>query len=940
MRRTHCALVALVAIVVSVSAADAAITFNVSQLDVSLDGGGGTQAIVLADLNKDGRPDIVGINDAADGFDVFINDRSGGFPSTPTASVTVGEGLVALGSGDFNRDGKVDVVAIDGDADTAVFLFGDNTGHFSSQQTVNVSASPVAVAVADLNNDGIDDAAVLSDSQIYLIRSNGNGTFTTFNPATVSTRSAGGFTIASGLLDGNGFVDLVVTNNQEAGNVSVLLGNGDGTFKSARLNNVGVGPEGIVVAQLNDDASQDLAVVDSQEIADQNVSLLYGNNDGTFDADQRTDAEILSVGIAAADFDQDGKIDLAVTNESGGLGIVILRNDPDCGECSSPCTCSNGFDLQQVQGLGDSGAVQAADLNGDGKPDAVALATDGTLGVFLNTTGTGVPTDTPSAGVTGTPTPTVVVATPTPPPTGTSTATLTATPVPTPYGVCNTNDVGQPAVGGQPVALATGDFNHDGNTDVAVADEQNGRIVLLLTHITVGTTPCGVLGLTRDGGKDITGVASPAAVAAEDLDNDGNLDLAVVGAAGLSVFFGDGQGGFSPGSQNPMAAGDTPKGVAIADFNRDGLPDVVVANQGSNYVSMFIGTGQRQFELPCNLKVGGLASAVIAADLNLDGRADFAVLSNQTNALYVQLQVVSPSGTPTPTPANSCPSGTGGFTPLTPIDLPLNFVPRAFALSRFDLKETTPDFAITFASTRVAEGQGQVLLGAAAASGNVIYAGQPPFRVPGGAKISDPAAVGAGDINRDGRMDLVIADKNNNVVFVFLAQTDGSFSLPLDPIDVGGTGPVAVALSDIDGDGKPDTVVANAGDGSVSFLLTSQAPPTPTPLPTFTPTDTGTPTGTPTATATGTPTATASPSVTRTPTRTPTPTLPGTPLPSATLKPGTVSLSGGGCTIGRDYADRWSGTGWLLLMLAPVGWRGRRRARGLRGNCDRTDHSR
>jgi hypothetical protein len=492
------------------------------------------------------------------------------------------------------------------------------------------------------------------------------------------------------------------------------------------------------------------------------------------------------------------------------------------------------------------------------------------------------------------------------------------------------------------VAVAVGDFNHDGNPDIAVA-VADGRIVLLTSHINGGaTTPCAALGLTHDSSRDITGIDSPVALAAADLDGDETLDLAVVGSAGLSVFFGDGKGGFSTRGANPIAAGTSPNGLAIADFNRDGLPDIIVANEGSDNVSIFAGqlgacrTGGaacrvdvdcgannpclNHFALPCPIPVHRHATGVVAADLNHDGRPDFAVFSDQTNDISVLLQIGVPSGTPTPTaaPGNTCPSGTSGFRPLTQIGLPRNAIPRALIVDQFDRTDVTPDFAVALAYGSAANGQGEVLLGQAAGA-SVNYSGQLPFDVPGGVSKSEPSAIGAGDINHDKRLDLVIADKSNHQVLVFLAGADGSFFQPLDPIDVRGHIPVALVLSDIDGDGRPDVVVANAGDGSVSgsisVLITSQAPATPTAVPTFTATNTGTPTTTATATATSTSTATASSTTTSTPTRTrsPTPVFTETTLP--TLKPGTISLQGS-CTLDAQTGGAtWNGVAVLALAL-------------------------
>ena len=920
MRQARRAILALCTILASVSSAEAQIRFRVTRLTVPIENFL-PHVLALADVNRDGRPDILGINDAADGFHVFLNDGSGGFSAEPSLSFEIGADVVAIAVGDFNRDGNPDVVLADSADDNAIFLLGDGTGNFGNEQVVEVAPGPLAVVVADIDNDGTEDVALLSDDEISLVRSNGDGTFAPFNPATAETRSSGGWAIAAGFFNGDSLIDLAVT-NEDSDNVSIFLNQGGGAFQTARLIGVKQAPNGIVVARFNDDAFADIAVVNNGEIADLNVSILYGFGNGTFRLDTTT-SEVTSVGAAVGDFDTDGRPDLVITNVGGGNGVQVLRNNPNCENPPDEIDCLAGFAQINLQGLGESLGAQVADLNGDEKPDIVAMSDDGVLGVFINATGQPIETPTPSVtGAQTTTTPTALAPTSTVTPTFTPAATLTPTPVPTPYGVCNTNDPGQPRIGGKPVSIAVGDFNQDGSPDIAVADQDNGRVALLTARInSTGTTACALLGLGHDSGKDITGIASPVAVAAGDLDGDGKLDLAVVGLQGLSVFFGDGQGGFSPGN-NPMLAGTEPRALAIADFNRDGMPDILVANELSDDVSIFLGTGDRTFGLPCSIAMGRHVTGVVAMDLNLDGRADFAVFSNQTNDISVFLQIVANgTGTPTPTPVNACPQGTSGFRGLAPIGLPVNAIPRALIVDRFSQSDAVPDFAVALASVST-NGQAQVLLGQAAPGASVVYSPEPPLAVPQGAVRSEPSAVGAGDINRNGRQDLIVADKNNDAVLIFLANANGTFAAPLDPIDVRGRSPVAMVVADIDGDGRPDAVVANEGDGSVSILVTSRAPATPTPVPTYTPTNTETATATPTATDTATATPTASFTITPTSTRTRTPTPEPTFTPRPTLKPGAIGLTGSCTVTSPSPRDRGA---LVMIGMWLAGWLYRRR---------------
>ena len=925
----------LILLTLSASRVHAKVTFtNTARLSIAV-GSDGPQAIALADVNKDNRPDIIAVSQDTDEVNVILNDGFGGFNSAPNP-FNVGTSPVAVATGDFDQDGNVDLVTVNIDSNTVTILFGDSTGAFNAgRQDPGVNASPVGVAVADYNNDGKPDLAVLNDNSVYLLISNGDRTFSPGSPATINTRSIGGTAITTGFFNGDSFPDLAIS-NIDSDNVSVFLGNGNGTFKAASLQNVGSGPDGIVTGDWNGDSKTDIAAVDSTEIADVNVSLLFGNGDGTFQNDARTTAETDSVAIADADFDANGRLDLAVTNVSGlDNTVAMLLYDP-----SAP-NAENGFALQdQITGLSlgqGQVAVQAADLNADGRPDLIALGQDTeTIGVFINTTGQATTPTTPSSG-TPTPTPPNPVSpTPTSPPatgtpTPTRTPTATATPIPIPYGVCNTNQPGQPAVGGQPVAVAVGLFKGLGKQFIAVADQTGNRIVILTVGFqtpTPTTTPtsgatdvCGVLGLQE--GVGVPNVSAPIALLAQDLDGDANDDLAVVGAEGLSIFYGDGNGGFLKAAGSPMPAGTAPHTLAVADFNRDGRLDVIVADGESNNSFIFLNSDpnppHRSFTSGCGIPVGRKAGLVITADLNLDGRQDFAVASAQTIDISVFLQ--KPPASPTPGVLPSCSTLAQSFRGLTPLNLPAK--PQALVVDSFDLSDAVPDLAVAMSSP-TGNGSFVVFLGHAGSGGDVSYQRQNPVDVPppvGAVQLSSPSALGSGDITRDGRDDLVVADENNNDVALFFATGNGSFGSPLlEPVH--GRMPVGLTMQDIDGDGRPDVVVANQ-DGSVSILITSEPPATPTPPPTVTPTVTPPPTATGTATPTDTATATPTQTPTNTATRTRVPTLTPTPAGTPTLKPGAIGLNGS-CAV--DPAGN-GGVGVLPLSLValPLVWRRRQR---------------
>jgi hypothetical protein len=942
-----------------VSSAEATITFRAgTPIDLSSDPpGDGIQAIALANLNASlkNNPSIAAnllivVQTNSGDISVFLGDGSGNFSLYTTLSS--GLSPIAVTTGNFNNDSNVDIAVLNDD-DTVTTYLGDGTGNFTQYGNYDVCGpnDSTAVGVVAANIDGVDhsydDLAVLCDSSVYLLKGVGDGTFTTFSNSSVSTGrfTSGGFAIAAGRINtAHNYVDLAVSST-DSDSVSVLFGNNDGTFQSPIWIQSGVSnTQGLAIGDFNGDGTPDIAVISGPSDYP-TVIILSQSGSGVFTANDtasQSTAEVGAVALQAVDLDNDGLTDLVVGSSDPSSGMIQLycQEPTSCeqgGACSALCyqnpadflsvnSVINNFQIQAVLAANESlyapvTALQSGNLNGDAYPDLVAVDTDNSLiKILLNTTNSAQPT-TPPTVASGTPQPTVTptptVPTSTPTVTSTPLPTATPTPIPTaPYGVCNTNGSGQPTIGGKPVAVAIGDFYDDGiyNQSIAVADYQGNRVVLLRPHInSQAPDACGVLGLTS--GTVLSPIAAPVALAAADFDHDGKPDLAVVGSAGLSVFFGDGNGGFQPSSANPMPAGTNPQALAVADFNRDGKPDIIVADAGSNNVSIFFYAGHQSFQSACVIPVGRKTSFVTALDLNGDGLPDFAVASQQTDDIVVFLQAAA---TPTATPASStCPVT---FTSLNAFRLSQQ--PQALTSDDFGLNGSIPGFAVAVPPPPSAiPGTVLAFLGSAGLSG---ISSQLSVPVPAGSTTRAlPSALGTGDVNGDGLPDLIVADANNNDIVIFLAKSDGTFPNTLIPFPIGGQQPVGIAVGYVDGDPVQDIVTANEGDGSVSILVSSRPPPTPTPLPTDTPTATGTPTAsfTPTPAPTGTPTPT--PTSTPTGTRTPTMTLTPTPAPSATPKTGAFSMQGS-CAI--DSTGTPTGWMWSVLSMAAavrLAWRRR-----------------
>jgi hypothetical protein len=228
---------------------------------------------------------------------------------------------------------------------------------------------PHSVAIGDLNGDGKPDLAVANwnDNTVSVLPGNGNGTFGTKTDfATVGFPQP----VAIGDLNGDGKPDLAVA-NVNVNTVSVLLGNGNGTFGTKTDFATGYIPHSVAIGDLNGDGKPDLAVANF----DWDVSVLLGNGNGTFGTktDFATGSHPQSVAIG--DLDLDGNPDLAVANLSDNTVSVLLGNgDGNFGTKTDFATGSEPM------------SVAIGDLNGDGKPDlAVANFSDDMVSVLLNT---------------------------------------------------------------------------------------------------------------------------------------------------------------------------------------------------------------------------------------------------------------------------------------------------------------------------------------------------------------------------------------------------------------------------------------------------------------------------------------------------------------------------------------------------------------------------
>ncbi|MFO0954681.1 MAG: VCBS repeat-containing protein [Isosphaeraceae bacterium] len=718
-----------------------------------------TPSVVLTgDFNNDGNLDMaVGISNfspAAGAIGVYLGNGDGTFQP----AVFSGLSFSQMVAGDFDGDGTTDLAGISNDSGvcTLSVLKGNGDGTFKVDVQYVVGSQSFSMTSADFNGDGRIDLAVSSRNEktVSVLLGNGDGTFQARLKFDAGPTLG---TIVAGDFNGDGRADVAVVNPNTKSTVSVLIGHGDGTFDARRVFNVGVqsrlDTSGMLAADFNGDGRDDLAVINggttSLQKVDSSLSILLSNGDGTFQPQVAYLAGDLPIAIRAGDFDHDGKNDLAVATRGGAIEILSGKGD---GTFLPPFNFTTG-----TTGAIDSppgGTIAAGDFDGDGRTDLAAASGGSSNGppsgvrVFLGR-GNG--------------------------------SYLLASPPPG-----NT-------VGAFPSRAAAGDFNGDGRTDLAVADST--RLYVMLGKGD-GSFAAPVTYATGRTGREIV---------ADDFNGDGRTDLAVVfgGNNRVSVLLGNGDGTFTPAVN--YAVGKTPFGMAKGDFNGDGRIDLAVTNSADNTVSVLLGKGDGTFASQATFKVGPAPKGVVAGDFNGDGWTDLAVADSGDSTVSILAG-----------------NGQGVFAPPAAYDVvnaPGNLVAADFnGDGHLDLAVACPQSSQFIALDPVS-----ILLG----NGDGTFRPHVEYQVG-----QNPTSIVLGDFNGDGRTDLAVS--NFSGVPDVIGGGGGSFAFTGAVSILAGRGDGAfakqvafdtptylqyVVAGDFNNDGHLDFASVTSSDNSVSVRL-------------------------------------------------------------------------------------------------------------------------
>jgi hypothetical protein len=646
------------------------------------------------------------------------------YPAGDATSPSAGPKGTAVA--DFNGDGKLDLAIANIANYSLSILLGNGDGTFAPFVHYGADLSGFAVVAADFNGDTKKDLAIANGGTgVDVFLGVGDGTFG--SPANFATGTAevssNPLALAAGDFNGDTKVDLV-TANQGSGNLSILLGNGNGTFAAFVQIGGGGSPNHVALGDFNSDNKSDIAVANYSQ---QTVSVLMGNGNGTFASPiSYAIASEYATAVAVGDFDGDTKSDLVATNQNS---VWILLND------------GGGTFAAAVQYQAGAAPrhVTTGDFNGDGDLDvATANGSYDASILFGNGDGTLDP------------------------------------------AIHYAADVG-------PSFVTTGDFDAATGVDVAVANTTSNNVSILLN--------------SGDGtfvARENYGHSAGNNVTIGDFNGDGLADTATTNQSVVTVRFGDGTGRLGAGVTHN--AGTTPIAAAAGDFNGDARNDLAVAN--ANDTIQILIANSSGFEAAVPILVGGSIAQIVVSDLNLDGKNDLALANYGNDNATVLL-------------------GNGNGTFATPVSYATGENPNGIAVGDFnnDNKKdlATADYSDDTISILLGNGNGGFGAPTSFETGANPVSGQ-----------TGPTMVAVADFNGDGNSDLV-ANGTLGDIQILLGNGNGTFGSAVSyNADEASIWLTSLAVGDFNTDGKADVAVGalillGNGDGTLAEVLRSQA---------------------------------------------------------------------------------------------------------------------
>ena len=834
----------------------------------------------IADIDGDGKLDVLSTNYSYNMFAVYRNTSTvGNISMAPEVNIATGTYPNFIRASDIDGDGKPDlVVGYSTGTIISVYLNTSTAGNiaFGARTDYAVGSTPSTVAIADIDGDGKKDIVTCNQSSntVSILRntSTGAGSLAFATKADYSTGTNPRY-IAIGDMDGDGKLDLVVANYSSL-SVSVLRNlSVSGTVALSTKVDFSTGsgmyPGSIALGDIDGDGKVDIAAGNangttysifrntsvSGSITTSSFSTVYNNIAGTNPAN-----------ICLGDVDGDGKSDLLVANV-GGTSISLFRNQiggpivtsftPNSG-VSGTSVIISGTNFTGATGV-TIGGVACASYTVVSATAIIAIVGNGASGSVAVTTPTGVGS---LGGFYYTiPIPVISSFTPTNGPVGTSVtitgtnfsttaanntvyfgaakatvtaATATSLTVTVPVGatyqpisVTNNNLTANSLkpfivtftggsasfltgsfatksdyiVNTNPSIVTISDLDGDGKSDLITANGYYNTLSILKN-----TTKSGNVSFASK--VDITTNGQAMGVCVVDLDGDGKPDVATTNYNNnaLSVFKNNSKvDSILLSTETDYPSGSYPYFVTSGDFDGDGKPDLIVANYSSYTISVFRNlstVGNIQFDTKIDLAAGYYPVFLAANDIDGDGKVDIVSADQSSNTVSVY---------------RNTSTGYGSIAFATRTAFATGSSPRSVAVGDID-GDGKADIVVANSTDATVS-----VLRNTSTSGAVSFASKSDYTAGSG---SGTSCVTLNDLDGDGKIDIAVTGQSTNVVAVLRNKsTSGTVSLETNVNYTVGVYPSGLMSGDFDGDGKPDIVVANTNSATVSLLRNKMGEP-------------------------------------------------------------------------------------------------------------------
>ncbi|CAF1034096.1 unnamed protein product [Adineta steineri] len=807
----------------------------ITQTTYSLSSGSNPYTAAVEDFNKDNHLDIVVANYGSHSIEILFGDGNGYFKDP--IEISLGSSRpVALAVGYLNKDDQLDIAIVNYGMLTVTILAGYNNGSFRIEATYDMGydSIPYSLTISDFNNDQQNDIAVVNfgTDDLTILLANHDGTFTITKYST--GKGSNPSSIAVGDFNKDGIQDIAISNSG-TGNIAIFQGYRDGSFVNiiSFSKDVNFQPQFIRVADFNNDTYLDIVAANS---INGEINIFIGQDNWNFSLKTTHSIGLnsFSCSIAISDFDNDNILDIITTN-NGTNSITILTS-----YTIYPNTTQTAYSTGENSVPGN---IAVADINQDGYLDIVVTNTNSSsIGIFINN-GNGTFNDPQVYNTFNSTGQQLIVVDDF----NNDTYLDIAIDIMTNenilvilFGYGNeTFRYGNPYYLNTTISfdsMASGFLNDDNYLDLVLVTVNSHNIVILLgsgdgSFMKIVSSPNGnnftpreviISDVNNDNISDIamtdinhsdivillgygngsffnsivisTENDGPIGIAIRDINNDHILDIVYTSSANsiVGVLLGYGNGTFGSIARYSTDRSSLPWPVVLIDFNNDTFMDIVIVNSAACNMEVFVGLGNGSFTSYMIFSTG-LASFPVdlaSGDFNNDKQPDLVVSNGNSNEIGVFLVYYEADFKG----EISYTTGSGSH--------PYSVVVRDFN------NDNQSDIAVANS------GNDQIEL--------LFDYNNGTFKnkvILSTGLNSRPEFLTTADFNQDKQQDIIVANVLTGIINIFLGFGNGTFDIPTTYSTGSESLPISIATADFNNDNRTDFVVANQGTNEIDVFI-------------------------------------------------------------------------------------------------------------------------